>query len=88
MGLLCNPYDERELVAFIEFFTFIMAGDLPTPNTWEVDARHYELIIVCPTPIAFSIALEWWRWLIDSFSSHSQVRPWFLVWVEALSPKG
>jgi len=85
--LRCNPNHEREFVSFIEFITFIVPRDLPTPEGWEVDTRHDELVVVCPTAVSFSIALERWRWSVDSSSSHGQVGP-FLVWVEALSPKG
>jgi len=85
--LMCNPYHEREFVSFIEFIAFIVPCDLPTPEGWEVDTRHDELVVVCPTAVSFPIALERWSWSVDSSSSHGQIGP-FLVWVEALSPKG
>ena len=85
--LMCNPYHEREFVSFIEFIAFIVPCDLPTPEGWEVDTRHDELVVVCPTAVSFPIALERWRWSVDSSSSHGQIGP-FLVWSKPCRQKG
>src|SRR6516162_10284253 len=47
-----------------------MWRDFPTPEGWEVDTRHDELIVVCPTTIALSIRLEQWCRTVDSSSGN------------------
>ena len=79
-GLTCNPDDERELVA-VE-----VPRDLPTSEGGEVDAGHDELIALCPTPVAFSIALERSCWTINPSSGHGE-SAWFSVRIVALSPE-
>lgn len=62
--LRCYPYNEREFVAFVT------PGDLPAPKCREVDTSHDEFVVVSPTAVSFSVALERSRWTVKSPSGH------------------
>jgi hypothetical protein len=79
--LLSNPYDEGQ------FVILVVRRDLPASYCREVDTRHDELIVFCPTSIAFSVGLERPSRRVKSPTVYYQIRTRFSVRVISLSPK-
>ena len=79
--MLSNPYDEGQ------FVILVVRRDLPASYCREVDARHDELIVFCPTSIAVSVGLERPSRRVNSPTVYYQIRTRFSVRVISLSPK-
>jgi hypothetical protein len=79
--LRANPYDESQ------FVILVATCHLPTPGCRKVDTRHDEVIVFCPTSIAFSVGLERPSRGVDSPTVYYQIRTQFSVRVISLSPK-
>jgi hypothetical protein len=77
-----NPYDKGE------FVIFVAPCNLPASCGREIDTRHDELIVLCPTAHALSVALERSGLRDNSSAADCQVRSWFSVRIIPLSPKG
>jgi hypothetical protein len=79
--LRANPYDESQ------FVILVATRDLPASYCRKIDTRHDELIVFCPTSIAFSVALERSSRRVKSPTVYYQIRTRFSVRVISLSPK-
>ena len=79
--LLSYPYDKGHLVIFVS------ARNLPASNCGEVDPRHQELIVCCPTTSTGSIRLERLGEGVNSPTADYQFRLRFRMCVISLSPE-